>query len=481
MISSNAWNLARARGRCLIRKLRPVIRANPALMLFGLLVPVGSVSGLTWISFRNGESLASAADSEMAESLLFTVAIIFAILGFTIQHMSDPSGALDDQVRSAPVTRFELFFGVAGIPFLTACLGFLVLSSLPFTALIYWSDAPWYAICYLFVYEAGIFFMAGAVGEIFARLTMRQYKPLLLLALLVTTWICAAALVGNVAWSGLAKPLGSLVFGLGLEAPFYFTLGSGLLFVVAVSSWCILGFVPRPQEQQLPSRIGERFEFPNSALGIVTLNGLKRMVRDRTLQRHVLFLAVAGMVASMLATAFLDHIATIILSMMLLLVMIGAAVLPLTAPGINRGSSWFWRSTPLPISHYVFGTLVAGFAGGAAALIVGGATIVWALFLGGDTSNVGMLLAVGVILLLLASGVGFIMPASLNNNAEQIFSFAAFGASVVGAFAAIYLIVPRVVPTGVSDSIVGVGIVFIVGGASVLAALLAERMRRKLE
>ena len=118
MISSGAWTLFRANALCLMRRRRPVARSSPVLVL---LVPAWLIAGLAWASWRGAASMAASNDGA-STAVVLTVGIVFAIVGFNVQHVSSADRSLDPQIRSAPLSRLGLFMGTVGIPFTICCL-----------------------------------------------------------------------------------------------------------------------------------------------------------------------------------------------------------------------------------------------------------------------------------------------------------------------------------------------------------------------
>jgi hypothetical protein len=78
-----------------------------------------------------------------------------------------------------------------------------------------------------------------------------------------------------------------------------------------------------------------------------------------------------------------------------------------------------------------------------------------------------------------ATGAGFLVPCSLENASEQVLSYAAFGASLAGVFAAGSWVAPRLTVLGLPESVVVAGLTLVVAGLVVAAAFSRERERRK--
>ena len=142
MISSSAWKLFRANVLCLIRRLRPVARTNPLLACLAILAPIALLAGLTWAGSRGATTLAATLGDEVSTAVVLTVAVLFAIVGFNVQHVSSTGKSLDAQIQSAPLSRLELFLGTVGIPFTVSCLVLSILSLILFVPLSYAVGAP---------------------------------------------------------------------------------------------------------------------------------------------------------------------------------------------------------------------------------------------------------------------------------------------------------------------------------------------------
>ncbi len=128
MISSNAWKLFRANALCLVRRLRPVARTNPLLAALAILAPAALLVGLVWTGSRGAETLTASSGGDAGTAIVLSVAVVFAIVGFNVQHVPSASGPLDAQIRAAPLSRLELSLGTVGIPFTLSCLVLSVLS-----------------------------------------------------------------------------------------------------------------------------------------------------------------------------------------------------------------------------------------------------------------------------------------------------------------------------------------------------------------
>ena len=480
MISSGACRLFRANALCLIRRIRPVARTNPLLAALAILAPAALLTFLAWTGSRNAATLAGSLGGDASTAVVLTVAVVFAIVGFNVQHISSAGRSLDAQILSAPLSRLELFLGTVGIPFTASCLVLSTLSLMLFAPLGHAAGAPRYTLVYLLLFEVAVFYAAGAMGEVLMRVTRRQPVALLALLPLIGSWAGAGILTGGGAWPGVALPLGRAILNAGVEPPLQLTLASLLLLLASVSVWISLVALLGPPEQQALSRLGRRLRSPGSRFGAVVFVTLKRMGRDRSLQRHVLFVSVVAGLLSGLTSVFLTSVAPVALGGVLLLATFSVSVVPLATYGTNRDSRWFWRSAPISTTAYVLGMVVAGFGGGILAVVVPAATATLPfLWVGRGLAELGTVAVVVAVILLVATGAGFLAPCRLENASEQILSYAVFGASLAGVLAAASRVTPRLAALGIPEPVVEAGLVFAITGVVIAAAFSREKEWRK--
>lgn len=475
MISSGAWTLFRANALCLMRRLRPVARSSPVL---ALLAPAGLIAGLAWAGWRGAASMAASNDGA-STAVVLTVGIVFAIVGFNVQHVSSAGRSLDAQVRSAPLSRLGLFMGTVGIPFAICCLVVSILSLALFVPLIYAAEAPLYAPIDLALFQAAVFYAAGALGEVLKRVTRRQPAALLAGPPLVLAWVASGHATGGGAWPGIARPLGHTVLNTTTEPALWLTGALLLLLLAGVGVWIsVAAFLGLP-EQQTFSHVGRQLRAPGSGFGVVSSVALKRMVRDRSVQRHTLFVALVAGTLSCLTSALLPDVAQTAVGGLLVLAALSVAIVPLATYGANRDSSWFWRSTPVSFAAYVLGMVGAGICAGTVVVVAPTAAALPFFWVGREPPELAVVVVV-VVILLVATGAGFLVPCSLENTSEQILSYAAFGASLAGVFAAGSWVAPGLTVLGIPESLVVVGLTLVVAGLVVSAAFLRERERRKV-
>lgn len=478
MISSSAWILFRANALCLIRSLQPVARTNPLLASLAVLAPAALLVGSAWAGSRGAEALAALGDGASV-GVVLTVAVVFALVGFNVQHVSSAGRLLDDQIRSSPLSRLELFLGTVGIPFTALCLVLSILSSIFFVPLSYAVGTLPYAPFYLVLFEVATFYTAGAVGEAMIRAARRQPAALLALPPLVGTWAGAGVSTGGGAWPGIARPLGHKVLNTGAAPVLELTFALVLLPLISVGVWVSLVTLLDLPEQQNFSYLGRRLRSPGSRFGAVVSVTLKRMARDRSLQRHVALVAVVTGILSGTASILLPSVAPVALGGVLLLAALSVSVVPLATYATNESSSWLWRSAPISTATYVLGVVVSGMGGGVLATVAPAAATLPFLLAGGGPPQFGTVAVAVAVVLLLATGVGFLVPCTLENASEQILSYAVLGASLAGVFATASRAAPLLAALDAPEALVGAGLVFVATGLVIAAAFARENARRK--
>ena len=478
MISSSVWRLSRANALCLIRRLQPAARANPLLASLAILAPVALLIGLAWTGSRGATTLAASPGDGASTAIVLTLAILFAIVGFNVQHISSAGKTLDAQIQSSPLSRLDLFLGTVGIPFTVSCLALSILTL--FVPLGYAAGAPLHALLHLVLFEVAVFYAAGAVGEVLMRVTRRQPAALLALLPLIASWVGAGIFTDGGAWPGIARPLGHTILNADVGPVMELTVALLFLLLVNVSVWVLLAALLGVPEQQTFSCAGRTLRPPNSRFGAVLSVTLKRMGRDGSLQRHVLFVSVVAGIVSSLTSVLLPSVAPVALGGVLLLATLSVSVMPLATYGTNRDSRWLWRSAPVPATTYVLGMVVSGLCGGILAVVAPAAAATAPFFwMGRGLPELGTV-AVGVmVILLLATGAGFLVPCRLENATEQILSYAVFRASLAGVFAAASWTTPRLAALHIPESLIGAGLVSTIIGLVIAAAFLRENEWRK--
>ena len=181
---------------------------------------------------------------------------------------------------------------------------------------------------------------------------------------------------------------------------------------------------------------------------------------------------VAGILSGLSSVLF-TSVAPVALGGVLLLATFSVSVVPLATYGTNRGASWLWRTAPVSAATYVLGMVVAGFGGGVLAVVApaAAATLPF-LWVERDLPELGPVAFGVAVILLVATGAGFLAPCELEEASEQILSYAVFGASLAGVFAAASWAAPRLAALGIPEPLVGAGLVFALTGGAIAAAFL---------
>jgi hypothetical protein len=481
MISSSAWILFHANALCLIRRLQPVARTNPLLAALAILAPAVLLVGMVWVNARRATTLAAFLGGEEATAMVLAAAIVFAIAGFNVQHISSAGRSLDAQIRSAPLSRLDLFLSTVGIPFTVSCLVLSVLSLMLFVPLGYTAGATPHAPVYLVLFEVAIFYAAGAVGEVLRRVTQRQPAALVAMLPLIAAWVGAGISTGSGAWPGIVRPLGRMISNTKVEPVLEMTAASLLLVLASVSVWILLVALLDPQEQQTFSCAGRRLRSPSSRFGAVLSVTLKRTLRDASLRRHVLFVTVIAGILSGLASVLLPSVLPVAHGGLLMLAVLSVSIVPLATYGTNRDSSWFWRSAPVSTTTFVLGIVVSGFCGGILAVVAPAAAATLPFFwVERGLPELGAVAAVAAVVQLVATGTGFLVPCTPENTSEQILSYAVFGASLAGVIATQSWATPRLATLNIPELLIGAGLVLTIAGLVVATAFLREHERRKV-
>ncbi len=296
----------------------------------------------------------------------------------------------------------------------------------------------------------------------------------------MASWVGGGISTGGGAWPGLARPLGHAVLNTEAEPVLELALALVFFLLVSVSVWILLATLLGFPEQQTFSYVGRWLRSPNSKFGAVLSVTLKRMGRDRSLQRHVGFVAILAGILSGFTSVLLPSVTPVALGGVLLLATVSVSVVPLATYGTNRDSSWFWGSAPLSANTYVLGMVVSGVCGGI--LAVGSPAVAATLlffWVGRGLPELGTVAVAVTVILLVATGAGFLVPCRLENTSEQVLSYAVFGASLAGVFATASWATPRLVALNIPELLIVAGFVLTITGLVISAAFLREYEWRK--
>jgi hypothetical protein len=128
----------------------------------------------------------------------------------------------------------------------------------------------------------------------------------------------------------------------------------------------------------------------------------------------------------------------------------------------------------------VLGMVASGLCGGILAVVAPAAAATAPFFWTGRTlPGLWAVAVVVMVVLLLATGAGFLVPCRLENTTEQILSYAVFGASLAGVLAAASWTAPRLAALRIPEPPVAAGLLLTITGLVIAAAFSRENEWRK--
>ena len=365
--------ICNAQLRCVWRRIEGAFAAAPVLV-GGAAVGVAVLPAVAvWAGRRAAPALRAAEPSTLALGAGLAAALVGAVLTL----LAPGRGAFGKQLEAAPISRATSFVGLTLIPSASA----LALLAVP--AALFAAPAAGRATPLVLVRLLGAAAAGGAATEAvlaLARRSLRGAPVAACLVLLLLGWRTAAV------------------------AP----------FVVAL--W-VAAAAARPDER--PERAGVRVQ----GRGRVATAAL-RYARRRELRRQTAAacaLAAAGALA--LRASGVPNRATVLFGGSTAL--LGAAVVPLAAPGIDRRAEWLWRSAP---SGRAALALIHGIVAIVLGALVAAIGIVLTLAVAPVRPAVALPLAVGAVVVLGAALLaGSVIPWRSDRLAEQLGGYAAFG------------------------------------------------------
>jgi hypothetical protein len=364
--------ICEAQFRCVLRRLDKGFATAPLLVGAAGLGAAALPAIAYWAGTRAAPALHDADPSFLALSAGFFAALVGAVLAL----LEPGRHALGTQLEAAPVPRATTFVGLTVVPPAVA----LVLLGLPvalFVAPAAGADTP---VVLARLLGAAAIGAAGAEAALATgRRSLRGVPVAAVLALLVLGWKSA------------------------LVVPF------------AVALWLAAAAL-RPDER--PLRASVRV-IGRGLLGTTAL----RYARQPELRRQAAaacVLAVAG--AATLRAVGVPNKGAVLASGTTAL--LGAAVVPLAAPGLDRRADWLWRSSPRG------GVGLAALSGGVAVtlgFVVAVLGAAGALAAAPVSPPAALALAAGAVVTL---GAGFLagslVPWSSDRLADQLAAYAAF-------------------------------------------------------
>jgi len=384
-----AWTLCKAELRCLARRLEGAFAASP-LVVGGAALALAALPAVAlWAGLRAAPSFRAAA---AAQSFAVSVGLAAALAGSVVTLLAPGRRALGRQLEAAPLSRATVFAGLTALPLA------IVLCAIGLPGVLLIAPAAGLRTPVVLAELIGALALGGAGAEAVLALARRSLRG-----------VPAAAAVGLIALGGRgAAPL-------------------------AVPLWAVAAAL-RPDE--LPER-GTVRVVARSAFGCA----LVRYARRRELRRQALAaLVLTGTGAFVLRVTGMPAAAGVLLAGSSAL--LGAAVVPLAAPGLDLRAQWLWRSSPSSPAS------IAG-TGAAAALVCGAsvAALGTGVALAADpvppakTAPLGIagLLVLGAALL-----AGSLVPWRSERPVEQLGAYAAFAAVLTGVWIALARLAPLV-------------------------------------
>lgn len=385
-----AWALSRTFFLCAWRRAARAGASNPTATA-AVLLTVAALPALSlWSGVRAAEPLRAAIQGHpgAADDAAIVLAIAAAMAGVLLATAAPRRELLGGQLLPAPVSRAKATTALTLLP-IAATLGAAAVPAALFLAPIAGPAAP--AGLAALGWSAAA---AALVSEAVVACARRALRGLAFAGL-------AAALV-------LADPVGELAGALSRET-------SWAVFPTAVAALAGWGICTGCR----PAKRGSRGAVHFCARGVVTA-AFARYGRNGRVRTHaVASVLFAGVGAGTLRAAGFDASACATLAGFTAIV--GAAMVPLAAPGLDNRAAWLWRSAPVSATSLF---LRASFAALAAATLVAalGVAVAWAIAPTGP-QIVGSAAAAAAVVFGCA-----LLTGTLARSGEQLFALAVFAA-----------------------------------------------------
>jgi hypothetical protein len=372
-----------ARLRCLWRRVDTAFAAAPLIVGAAMVC----AAGLPALAFWGGTHAAPTLRAADPTVLALGAGVVAALVGAMLTLLAPGRSALGTQLEAAPVPRTTAFVGLTLLPPAVA----LALLGLPVALFAFPAGARATPLVLARLLGAAAAGGAGAEAALaFGRRSLRGVPVAAALALLVLAWQSV------------------------LVVPF------------AVALW-IGAMALRPDERPLRATVRV---VGRGLLGTTAL----RYARRRELHRQAAaacVLAVAGAAAlrligvpNQVAVSFAGATA-----------LLGAAVVPLAAPGIDRSTEWLWRSVPRRRPQLA---AVHGVVAVALGLCVATTGVAASIAVAPVSPTAVLPLAVGAAVVLGAALLaGSVVPWRSDRLADQLGAYAAFGLVLSGLWFAL--------------------------------------------
>ncbi len=415
------WPLIRASLIAPLRRLKALLRQNPALAVLGGLLVVAGPYLLWYAATRTAESFESQlTDDDVASSFAAVFIVMAVLVGVTCSSTLPRLDAVDEQLHVVPVSARSLAVAHALGPVVAASLVLavpIVVYLGPIMAV-----APGGVAATPLVIAAMI--IAAALGGVAVEAArVRQ----------VRAWIEAGAFTGTV-WLLAGLIGGEAELGLVAIAAHSIVEGPAVLHAVllagaaaaAVLYWVKLVAVPSPVHRRTAVR-GFR---PIRRAGFVHCAVTSRVLRRRPAMRgHLLSVVVLAFAATGFAAATTDVDPSAASALGVVIALLGVLLLPLAAFWIDVEALWLWGSAPGKPAARAMSRIGVALAG-ALGLFAGLAVALFAAT-GTDIAELGNV----ILLVLLLSGpvvvTGVLMPLDTTSVLAQILTYAT--AAIAGA------------------------------------------------
>jgi hypothetical protein len=429
-----SWLLCKSQLRCALRRFSAAAVAAPLAVCVGGAVAAALPALALWAGVRAADALegAFALDPALAAASALCICLGAGLAGALLAAIVPGVEALGSQLAAAPAPPRAVVFGLVVLPCGIAGAVLLVPAVLfvaPLTG-----DATPSALASV----AASLVLGSAAAEAAIALSRRALRGLAL----------AGAVSAVVAFDP-SRGLAEAVRGHPTAAP-------GLIALAAVAVW-IAAAAMRPQARVKKATVRAVVRGPLTA-------ALVRLARADELRRQAAIAVLAAGVGGVLLRAFgipapvavLPAAATGIL---------GAAVLPLAAAGLDRRADWLLGSVPRTRRSLALASVATGLVAGIVVAV--GACAAAAVGTQAIPARAFALVPLACMLFAAAILAGAIVPWRASRAFEQLGSFGAF--AVVAA--ALSFALARVAPVVHADSGVGSAVL---GAATLVAGVLAS-------
>jgi hypothetical protein len=388
-----SWLLCRSQLRCAARRLFASAVAAPFVVCVGGVVAASLPALALWAGVRAASELegAFALDPGLAAASALCTCLGAALVGALIAAIAPSAEALGSQLVAAPVPPLAVVIGLVVLPFGIATVVLSVPAAL-FLAPLTGEAAP-----SALASVGACVVLGAAAAEAVIALSRRALRGLVV-----------AAAVASVAALDPSRGLAEAVRG-------HATLVPGLFVVAGVAVW-IVAAATRPRARVGIATVRVVAQGPFTA-------ALARLARADELRRQAIVAVLAAGVGAVLLRA-LGVPKNVVLLPAAATGILGAAVLPLAAAGLERRAEWLLRSAPRTRRSLALASAAAALL--AATVVAVGACAAAASATQAIPARAFALVPLGCMLFGAALLAGAIVPWRECRAFEQLGSFAAF-------------------------------------------------------